>query len=349
MRWTIIHTAVGGGNLGEHDPINLEFGIRLSSIGFVTHQLPAHHIYHGGSAHAQVEPYATDFILRRGNVDMMGGLVVEASSELGDEMVNFAGLDWRHYLERRNYPFDPANPTKYFYAAVQQDLFVITEQIITTTLAEPDSLQGLTMNNGTCGVLINYRIEPGDGENMYDKLNSLAEGDPGFDHEISADKQLTFYAPRKTGESAMILEEGKNVAKLGGANKGPRGSHVLGQGAGSSRRLASLKVNTDISRKYRRHDVIEDFGDITNAAHLDNLTQGYANDAAKTQRDLIVKVAPGHADEVWDEAPLGYLMQVRGSTGYEVVDDVFRLIAINGVVNNQGDEDLTLEFESAST
>lgn len=347
MSWTVIHSAVNGGNLGEHTPLNLEFGLRLSSITSITHDLPTHHVIHGGSHHAKVEPYATDFLLKRDGVDMMGGLVVEADSEEGDENVHFAGLDWRHYLERRTFPFDPDNFGQSLYSAVQVDMFTIVEEILEQVLGQANSLD-LIFDNGTSGVLINYRIEPGDSENMYEKMNILAEGEPGFDHEVTPDKRLIFYSPNKSVECSLILETGKNIRKARITNKGIGATRVVGLGAGSSRRAASLKKNTDLEFKYRRHDVMEDFGDVVNQAHLSNLTQGHLDLMQKSQLALSVELAPGHADDFWTEAELGCMVPVRANTGYEQIDDVFRLIAIDGIVSNEGDETLTLEFELAS-
>lgn len=343
--WKITHTDIDNVAYGEHHPDDVEFNFNLDGVHSMSHIMDmSHHL----ATMQYSEPYATDFILSHEGMDVMAGMITGARKNLEGTGLDVAGLSWEHYYdERRRFPYALLDLETSSYVAVQEDIFIIVEEIL-TAVENQDRGLGITFDNGTSGILRNFRIEPADSTSILSHIKSLAEQKPGFDFEITTDKEWKMYAPQKVTISDFAAEQGKNVIDMGFDSSGIKGNNVLGLGAGSSRKITSVKSNTASYAKYRRHDVIIEFGDIIDQSQVDSLTTAELARALVADLGLWVEITPSAVVEVFESVTLGDSILVKGNTGFMQINDYYRLTSMEGGINKQGEGNLTLRFDDVS-
>lgn len=334
--WTVIHYELGGNPIGEMTPLDLEFGIYLDRPCYVNYAIP---VGHDLARIQYTNPYVTDFRLLRDEMPLIGGLHTEFEADDEGNTFQVSGQDWKHYFEKRFWPFNPADPAQFVYAAVQADSFVIVDHILDTVLSQAGS-PSFTYSLGTSGTLTNFRVDPADGEDIHSKIQGIANEKPGFDWMISPTKIITAYTPHKGSQTNFVLEENKNIKRMFITNMGVRASHVLGLGAGSQSRLAVLFVNQFVGRRY---DHSADFGDVIDITRLNRLTarEGAIWTTQALQLRLVSK--QGADEEIWDNLNIGDTVLCVGDVqGYDYIEDYFRIVGIEGTVNENGDEEITM-------
>lgn len=332
---------VGGAEIGEINPVDLQFGLFLDRPGFINYALP---VGHRLANIRYTNPYNTDFMYIRDGVKMLAGLHTELGADETGSTFQVSGQDWKHYFEKRFWPLDPAQPQLALYAVVQEDTFTVVDHILDTVLAQPKS-PAFTYNIGTSGNKTNYRIEPADSESIYDKISGLSDEAPGFDWIITPDKAIQLFGPAKGNKIPYVLEKHKNVVDMTVANQGVQASHVIGLGAGSQNRLAVVGFNPTIARRY---DAVEDFGEVIDLAALGRLTNREVLKQSTISLQLTVRLKKDSADDFWKNVTLGDTVRTVGDVqGYMYVDEDFRIVGIEGDVSASGDENLTLSVELA--
>ena len=342
MHTRIELSAIGGERIGQLTPLDPTLTFPLNEPSSVTFDISRTHRL---ATIDYIEPYATDFAYYLHDKCLMEGMIVGVS---GEDESNFqiAGKSWLHYLERRIYPFDPADPTANFYAVVAEDVFTIVEHLLDVTLAEPNSLE-LTYNNGLSGIDRNFRLEPGETQVLLELIGQLAEQKPSFDFAITpGTREFKMYAPHKGSFINKSLVKFKNVAGIRFNDEGIQGNSVLAGGAGTSTKLMKLKSDSQSQAKYRRHDVTVEYGDVTDPNYLNSLADGDIAKSVLKDYGLVVTMAPKHSEEALLDYQTGDTVNLQGDIDYTrfTVDDVFRITEISASMtrNNNYSVELTL-------
>lgn len=329
--------------LGEAFPNNLEFAIYLSRTGYCNYDLDTGAFL---ARRAYTAPYLTDFRLQYGETDIMGGLHTAVSfDELEGHVIKVAGKDWLHYLEKRQYPFDPNSSTFEPYLVSDRDLFLIVEDILDTVLAEPNSL-AFTYDNGSCGQTANYKIEPGDTGNIMDKLTELAGGNPGFDFEATPDRQIILYYPKKGTTVGIPLVGGMNITELRYTNNGPQGTHTLGMAQGASSRMGYV-VDSWNQPEYRRLDISEELSNVSEEADLQAKTQGASDRNAVPSTEFTAKVILENLNP-FEELHVGDTALVQADIEYDTINDYYRIVGIQCSPTDEGDYEVELTLDDGT-
>jgi len=337
--FAVIHMDLSGNKYGEIAISDFTYGMYLDQPNTINYGIPI------GEPLCNIlytNPYMTDFRFMRNNTVAIAGLISETEINLTDLMLQVSGRDWKHYLEKRQFPFNPNDPGEFLFAQVQQDTLDIATSILDIVLGQEGSLD-FAYSLGKSGNLSNVRIEPGDSEDIHSKINSLAAENPGFDWIITPNRQILVYVPTKGSVVNFPLEKNKNVTDIQLTNLGIRASHVVGFGAGTSKKLGVLLTNPLVPRRY---DYSSDYGEIIDKDALARLAYRdlarYANQALQ----ISVTCDKDLTDDFFSTVTLGDCVPVRGDIqGYVEVDDYYRITAIEGNVNGQGDEVLTLTMD----
>ena len=120
-----------------------------------------------------------------------------------------------------------------FIAPIGTDVFALIEDLLDATLALPNSLP-LVYGNGLSGQVINdFKIEMGDTEFIKAKIETLSKKLPGFDYEVTPQREFKMYPDGKGTTRSFTFEQGRNILMLDYANRGPEGTHTLGIVQGS--------------------------------------------------------------------------------------------------------------------
>lgn len=341
--FVVRHQSHPGLAIGEIQPENLSFGDRLNDPDTISYDMD---FTHDMCNPLKTKPFNTDWILFKNGNPLLGGFHTEVSiSDFSDNAISIAGAGWLEYLNHRMWPFDPTNPTANPFIMFQQDLFYIVEQMLNNVLALPDSLP-LSYSNGTCGILGNLNIEPGDTEMMLGKISTLSKTLPGFDYKTTWDKKYIMYSPRRGSDNSLILEQDTNIMNLGSSNKGIGGTHTLALGSGGGLKLGAVYDDPIQRVNLRRLDAVRDFGEISDPALMAQLAASEGQRQATPIRTITCKWVGN--DDIWSMTDIGDSLKVRGDTGYEVVDDIFRLVGREGAVTQEGDEEVTLTFDDGT-
>lgn len=342
--WTVVHYRHDGTAIGEEFPSSPEFALYLGKTGYLTYELDKSSSL---AIKTNCEPYATDYALFFGEHKIQAGIHTDIeASDLEAHTFKISGKDWYHWFEGQLWPFDPNDPLANVYSAYQTDAFTVVEDWLTVIQAESDTIQ-FTFDNGTCGVLVNAKIEVADSENMLAKITALSQTYPGFDFEITPEKEFKLYYPNKSRDIELTLEQGSNIYQLTYLNKGPTGTRIVASAQGLSSKMGVVLDHADISR-FRRWMTSEDFGNLPDATTLNNRASSEVTRNASPHLEFTCKIIPDFVEDFLSVVAIGDNIPVYGDIGWDIVDDRFRLVSIVAAANDEGDTEYELGFDDGT-
>lgn len=231
-----------GNFVGEFSVMNCEAEVRNSEVGGFSGELALGQTRRlnptVGIARDSIAPYRTRFQLWRqssgSGVCITDGMITSINLSFNRDTVMISGKDWKHYLQRRIYPFDPEAyvtynaqkefdfwdqwPKQWPFDPVNDDppdITTIVRDIMlsmrtgipvdaqtsprptATALGVPD----ITWNLSDTGITIpSYKIYPGDQTSIYDHITKLSEMKDGFEWDIlPVSKEFKMWSPTKFG------------------------------------------------------------------------------------------------------------------------------------------------------
>ncbi len=343
VKWTMVHYTHDEYALGEVNPKNLDFAIYLNRIGYCNYDIDVSHVL---GIKQNTSPYETDFVLFRNEEAVMGGEHTNVSlSDIEGGIISVAGQDWGHWLERQLWPFDPADPLLYNYLVADRDIALVVKDLLTQITAFPDCLVLDLSALALTGNLINYKIEINDTEAMYSKLAQLSQRSPGFDFEITWDKKVLLYYPKKGSQVGVNLVQGHNIYEVQYTNNGPVATTTLGTARASSSQIGWVVNST--APQYRRSMANTEFSDITEEQQLIDSTEAEAARNIAPHRELTLKVIR-EAIDIWSLARPGDTVHVDAETGYEHIKDDFRVVGMQCTTNDEGDEEWLITVDDGT-
>jgi hypothetical protein len=299
----------------------------------------------------KTRPYVTDFELRRHDFTVLAGehTAVEGSNDSG--VLRVAGKSWEHYLERQFWPFNPQDVLQYKYVKTNTDTATIITDLLNMVLSFPNTLD-LDYDLEPTGTPVNFKIETADTENIFQKIKTLGEQEPGgFDFQITPQRNFLLYAPEKDRHPDFRAVEGDNLLSLTYTNNGLDGNWVLGLGAGSNQRRGVIQEDVDSQVLRRRHMSTRDFGNVIDIEVLGRLTQGELTRAAKDVLVLRAVIQVSDEENVWDRVEPGDSIFVQGTVAetYDFVSKQMRVTSMTGRINALGDEQVEFGFDDEET
>lgn len=345
MSWLVRHFDHLGNAFGESFPNDLSFSLYLGRIGSISYNLDLDDPLANITA---TNPYETDFGLYRNTTRLMGGMHTAINvDDVEGNTLGVSGQDWKHYLDKIRWLFDPTHPLDYVYRVTNRDIALVVKDLIDGVLASLYTLPINTSSITPVGQLINYRIDPADTESIYSKITSLSQIKPGFDFEISPNLQAQVSAPRMGTLQNYVLEQGSNIYKLRYTNTGPEGTVTMGLASVGGTRSGSVVIAPTVSR-FRRLEANTEFSDLVDATLLSSYTAGQADRDAAPHIEFSCTLIPETGQDLWQYIGLGNSYPVYANIGWSTIDDVFRLVGIECSPNDQGDEEITLSFDDGS-
>lgn len=180
-------------------------------------------------------PYASNYELFRGNmaVPISDGMVTSVNLNFNRDSVLVSGKDWKHYLQRRIYPFTPEDyitynpdaplafwdkwPKKWVtpigdavpVTRVVRDLLMSMRKGVAldykNTLVQGNALKNtlgtapIVWNiNTSIGPTVRYQIYPGDQTTIFDHIQKLSEMNDGFEWDIlPGSREFKMWQPTK--------------------------------------------------------------------------------------------------------------------------------------------------------
>lgn len=345
--WRIILRDNAFQPLGETFPSNLSFSMPLSMTGDVSWEMAIEDPLCNWN---KLFPKRTDYTLLLGQTELQGGIITGVDvSDVESEVISISGNDYLCYLEGRWFPFDPLDLASGGYIApVNTDVFTIVEDLLDATLALQYSLP-LTYNNGLSGQTVNdFKIPLGDTEDIKAKIEALSKKLPGFDYEITWDRQFKMYPDKKGTTKEFTFEQGRNIYLLNYSNRGPAGTHTLGIVQGNGNKLARSRDHSGMVT-YRRWDVHEELSMSTTDADVIQ-----ASTDAESERNIApaIEFAAHFVGEegidILHELETGDRVPVYADLGWIVVDDYMRVVNIQGQVDDEGNHELIFTFDDGT-
>lgn len=345
--WKVTHYDHSSVALGEVAPEGLHFDLYLNKVGDIQYDID---LSSPLATIGNTRPYYTDYVLSRGNTNIQGGIHTGINIEdvgAGD-VLQVAGLDWLHYFEGCQWPFDPTNPTANIYLQVNRDLALIVKDLLDTILAQTNRLS-FAYVLAAIGQTMNYRIDVADTTNLYDRINTLSQISPGFDFAVSPDLARTFaiYAPQRgIVNNNIVFEQGTNIYIGSYGNTGPKGTHVLALATSTSGGQLGLQIDNAVQPYTRRWDVEEQFDNVTDLTQLSKIASGTGDRDGADQIAFTCKYVPREGEDFWNTVSMGDSLRcIVQIADYTKLDQYFRLVGISCDVTDEGEEEIDLTFD----
>ncbi len=345
--WSVVHYSHDGYKLAEVAPEQLSWGCYLNRPGYINYDID-YQVF--AAKQSNIGAYRTDFALMRDDLTIISGLHTAVSADMDELVIHVAGYGWLHYLERRYWPFamgKDQSGTGQIWFAVDVGSIVVD---MVNTIATTGNTVPFVVQSSQLGITTNYRIDPADSESIFDKITTLSQQKPGFDFEVTTDKQFIMYVPQKGSYIRdYSLELGRNVKSIHYGDSGPMGNAELGTGAGSATKIGFGAQDLDAQAVYRRLDEITDFGDDPNASNISRMTRQQLDKSKNPNLDIWVSVYPEEFDKAYTSVGVGDYVHVIADMEYVQLDDYFRVTGKEGYLNAQGDEQIVFTFNDPTT
>jgi hypothetical protein len=347
-------------------PENLNFTMNKGENGphEVTYELPTAN--DAADLH-NIVPYWTDFELYRENEILTSGMLTSAAFQSESEALQVAGKSWLHYLEKRQWPFDPMDPLRYkqpgaprgvAWEVEQIDVAYVVEKLLTVTLAEPNSLPitgyQVILEADRVGRKMDYRIDLADTESILSKISSVAQQEPGiFDFWIDNNKVFHKQVPRRYTIDVLadatlcqwaFTDSASGLLSVSLTDNGPEGTHLVGYGAGDEVRLGLMMDDPAAQNKYRRLDASVDFGDVPNRARVNALTRGHFGLSIQPQIEVVIEVWPDAVRDFWEVIYPGCAIWLQFNHEAYNINSAHEVVSMDVQVDLESNESVTLNL-----
>jgi hypothetical protein len=340
--FTITHSRHDGTNLGDSKGVDLRFGKFIGAPGYISYGL-----HRTDPLAPYSEPNAVDFSLQRNGVEILSGEIVQRDAESNQDLLQISGQDWMNYLDSLYLPFDPTNPkSSDNFTRVDTDLTDITEGLITKVLNSYNNTIDLSMNNVKTGIIQSQHFSAYDLNSLKSMIDTLAQQNPGFEWEITHDLQFIMYSPKRTDQSNFRVDS-SNIITAHYGQMGVPAAWVYGRGQGAGSAQAIRRAgNAAVAQTYRDRVVVEDFGTVSSRKVLDNLTRQKVAELAKQKLEFWVIVKPRPRENVYASVFPGQYVFVDWQKPEFQANGYFRLMGYEAVVDAEGNEQITLNFNT---
>lgn len=361
--WTVRHVGHRSQQLGIFRPGNLNFSLVNCDEGPISYELAMYE-----PAEDSFGPYRSDWILLRGTNIINSGMHTGLNMNKDRDTLLVSGMDWLHYLKRRQYPFDPVQyrtvATGYYKTWpkkwVDEDLRDIVHDILRAMINDdPAYTPDFILGNGPSGTTHRYKIYPADSTKVFDHIKALSEVTPGFEFAISPVTRefFMYYPDRDSGNPVYHIhstgsETTGQITEMDWVNQGPRGTHTLGLGSGGkARNMGSVKTDIENKKEFRRLDITEDFGELSSQAALDKLTAFHGSTNLGPEKMLSLSalnpefLTPNFYTGSRPRSLIGNRVRVSHDFGYRNTDSYYIIQAMNFNVDLDGNEEVEFELE----
>jgi hypothetical protein len=364
--WTVEHLDHDGTVINTIAPENLQFtfnkkpphtmqyDVSLARTDLITHDF--------------IGAYRTNFHLVRGGQRIMGGLHTEMSVGLNDDFCTIFGKDWYHYIERRQYPYDPRLGHRFDYQigspamgiAYETNSADVTEiiwQLAQKIFGRPNSLDISFdyIHTHPEGIVTSFSMALGDTSYFAQFIDTLSEVYPGFMYEVTQDKLFRIYSPSRynpgvatdSSLAALTIDDAHSnaIIDLTFANRGPDATHLFGHGQGIGQNLIGSALGApDNQAVYYRLDNDFDLGTATQAAGNDRTKREFSR-MLNPQHEVVLSVDPDKIADFWTTVHCGSAIWINKDLVAHQIDSPQEVVQMDCTLSNEGDESVTFGLD----
>jgi hypothetical protein len=224
----------------------------------------------------------------------------------------------------------------------------ITEALVQKVLNQYNNTIKLAMNNPSTGLIQSQHFVASDMNSLKSMIDTLANQNPGFEWEITHDKQLILYSPKRLDQSIYRVDS-SNIKQVHFGEQGVQATTVYGRGQGSGSAQAISKATAPtVSPIYRDRVMVIDLGTVSTRKSLASLTKKQLTDLAKQKLEFWITIVPRPGENVYAMVYPGQYVYVDWDDGYMQIQGWFRCAGYEGYVNTAGDEQVTFNFNTDS-
>jgi hypothetical protein len=288
-------------------------------------------------------------------------------------MAQFAGKDWLHYLERRYWPYNDADPNFYrkghptstppdmsnpptgyaYYVDVGSDhldsMEIITD-MLDIVLGLPNSLD-LTYSLTNIGhIPALFTVELIDTENVLSKIQTLSQEDPGsFDFWVDYLKVLHVVAPRQYDIGVVsdpsLAEHtfdtsvpSSGIFTVGWTNTGPAQTRLIATGMNNSSTLVDVREYTPASDVYRLLEDHTNFDTTFEPSALKNLARKAELYGLNPVHEVTLSVIPESISDFWTRFQPGKAIWIKAWLEVHNIDAAFEIVSMDYQTDSSGNE-----------
>ena len=365
----IVHLEHDGTTIETIEPENLRFTLNKGENG--PHDISYEMSRSAITAPDQVGPYRTDFKLvdmEESGITIMAGLHTMVSVASDQEMAQFAGKDWLHYLERRNWPVsppglhfhrvthgdpdtDPPEGFGYFVAGgyFPQDSMVIIGEVLDEVLGEPNSLTfsyDLTPIGYEPAM---FSINLVDASTILSKIQELSQDEGGeFDFWVDPDtREFTVVHPRQydidvVDDESLAVHTFDTTVPASGiftvawTNTGPTETRLVGTGAIQSDSLTAVREYVPASEVFRLLESQANYGDVLDADVLSRRIRKQLLFEVNPVHEVTLSVLPESVTDFWATFKPGKAIWIRAPLEVHGIDAAFEIVSMDGETDSNG-------------
>lgn len=324
--------------------------------------------YKNGDGSSFIAPWRTGFSLRYGTTKVMEGFHNDPGlqHEWGSEVLSVAGVDYTGYLARRHFPFDPRDGHLHDfdpdipqvgglqYQIANGDVSTILDDILSVVFGMAGS-PGLTWTFAPTGILQNFEMDLGDETDMLAFIQQFVNGEPGIEFDVTPDREIEIATPKFYGRPEdVVLDPDLYVShrfddtvdggldgllSLQFGNTGPKWTHFLGSGAGTSEREATAIQYVPALDVFWRLDGTMDFGNVKNQGQVTRMSQGQLSLGLNPVHQIPIRVIPRLIENFWELFKPGQAIYLKLDLGFHGIDSPHEIIEMDVTVPDTGDEE----------
>jgi hypothetical protein len=241
---------------------------------------------------------------------------------------------------------------------------IITD-LLDITLARPNSLD-LHYGLPNAGPKTYFAIQLADTESIYDKIQQLSEvgrsgegEEGGFNFDVNPDKEFKIWVPSRYPQAARTnpgaciwkfddIGPQTEMLDVEFQNNGPQMTHILTEGSGTAKKdpwYRTFGASDDTQVIFRRWDGTAQWSDLQDEKQFHSMSQMHYSAAMYPAITLPLKVKPEGIPGFWGLFKPGLAVWVNLDFEIRRVQQGFKINAIHGSVDNEGNEEVTLDLE----
>lgn len=318
-----------------------------------------------------IAPWRTGWRLRIGNRILLEGVHYEPGIQLtlGGESMAVSGKDYTVYYNHRHFPFDgrdghrndfvigtPAGGLAYEVA--DTDIADIIEAINDKIQSRDYSLPISFTPSGPVGIAIDYTLALGDTSMFLSLLQGWAGIYPGFEFEVTKDRELKLYSPKIYGDPDALIADPDSfvvytfsddiagsldpIDSLTFGNNGPKYTHVLGQGAGLVNQVAYALDYVAGMEQFWRIDGVEDYGNVTSQGEVNKRTISDLSFGLNPVHEISLVIRPDAIPNFWRDWKPGKAIYLKIDLDAHQLDSPHEIVEMDVTPSNEGNTLVTL-------
>lgn len=282
---------------------------------------------------SQLRAGLTEAALFRDNVNIFTGPIWEITASSESDTLDFGAEDISSYLKRRRIDGD--------YKYTKKKAADIAWDLISKSQALSGGSLGITLGNKDNTSTISVSYAKKSVGVLYNAIDKLATGTPGFDWKIGPDRVFNAYNPRLAIVSGLVLEYRANIRRYSLSQNGryiANNSFVKGK----NKIVSSTFTDADSLTKYGLRHYTNSDGELKSKAKADAKAKQQLNLRKDPVPTVQLVIDDTLVNPLNGDFGFGHISRVIIDDGWVQYDSEMRCNGYQVTVSKQGSETFTL-------